>query len=303
MQKKIYSDTSLSFATFASASAWGMYWFPLRIIENVGISSAWSVVIINACPIIILLPLFLFSYRNLRRNPKSIFFSALMIGLAITMYGNALVETTVIRATLLFYLNPILGTIVGIVYLSEQLSKARVLSIFIALLGLLLLFSEGNETGHPLNIGDFYGLLSGLFWVLGAASLKQASSVPIIPLTTLIYISTTIFSIIFATLIYSDTPPETSLVITILPSTIFWSIIIFLPSFMIIFKVSQILFPGRVGLLMMSEVMVAVISASLLIPAETMLPLQWFGAFAIVGAGSIEVGFGFTRKIQAKEQT
>lgn len=297
MRTETYSDTSLSFATFLSASAWGMYWFPLRIIEGVGVSSAWSVVIINACPLVLLIPLFIIT-KNAKLHFKLILFSALMIGLAITLYANALVETTVVRATLLFYLNPIWGTLIGLVILSEKLTKARIISILVAMLGLICLLSEGENPTHPLNIGDFYGLLSGLFWVIGAASLNRGKNIEIIPLTTFIYIATTVFSFLFAVIIYKDDPPEVSLIVSILPSSIVWSVLVFLPSFMIIFKVSQVLFPGRVGLLMMSEVIVAIISASILIPTENMISLQWFGAFAIVGAGFIEVLFGYTKKNQ-----
>lgn len=297
MRTGTYSDTSLSFATFLSASAWGMYWFPLRIIEGVGVSSAWSVVIINACPLALLVPLFIIT-KNAKLHFKLILFSALMIGLAITLYANALVETTVVRATLLFYLNPIWGTLVGLVILSEKLTKARIISILVAMLGLLCLLSEGENPTHPLNIGDIYGLLSGLFWVIGAASLNRGKNIEIIPLTTFIYIATTVFSFLFAAIIYKDDPPAVSLIVSILPSSIVWSVLVFLPSFMIIFKVSQVLFPGRVGLLMMSEVIVAIISASILIPTENMISLQWLGAFAIVGAGFIEVLFGYTKKNQ-----
>ena len=293
---KTYSDTSLSFATFLSAAAWGMYWFPLRIIESVGISSAWSVVIINACPIIVLLPLFVLTYKNMQGNVKPVFLSALMIGLAFTFYANALVETTVVRATLLFYLNPVIGTIIGLIWLSEKLTKARIISILIAMLGLILLLSKADDTALPLNVGDFYGLISGLFWAVGATLLNRWPNVPIIPLTGLIYFVATILSLLFALTLYNDPIPEVSLIIAILPSSIFWSIIVLLPGFMIIFKVSQFLFPGRVGLLMMSEVIVAIISASILLPSETMLPWQWFGALAIVAAGLIEVVFGYTKE-------
>ena len=296
MQIKTYSDTSLSLITFLSASAWGMYWFPLRIIESTGISSAWSVVIINACPIIILLPLFLFTYKNLQQNIKPVLFSALMIGMAFTFYANALVETTIIKATLLFYLNPIIGTIIGLIWLSEKLTIARVISILIAMFGLLMLLSEGQDSAHPLSIGDFYGFLSGLFWAVGAASLNRWPNVPIVPLTGLIYLSTTILSVLFATIFYNDPFPEISLIISILPSSLFWSVIILLPGFMIIFKVSQFLFPGRVGILMMSEVIVAITSASVLVPSEKMIIWQWIGAFAIIVAGLIEVVFGYTKE-------
>jgi len=44
MFSKIYSDTTLSIALTLSAAAWGLYWFPLRLIESTGIEGAWSVV-------------------------------------------------------------------------------------------------------------------------------------------------------------------------------------------------------------------------------------------------------------------
>ena len=56
---------------------------------------------------------------------------------------------------------------------------------------------------------------------------------------------------------------------------------------------SQLLFPGRVGILAMSEVVVAIISAAILLPEERMLLIQWLGAVAIVLAGLIEVVFGY----------
>ena len=97
-------------------------------------------------------------------------------------------------------------------------------------------------------------------------------------------------------MLYSEPFPEAFRIISILPSSMLWSIIILLPSFMIIFKVSQVLFPGRVGVLMMSEVIVAIVSASILVPTEKMIFLQWVGATAIILAGLIEVLYGSTQK-------
>ncbi|MBQ65340.1 MAG: EamA family transporter, partial [Marinovum sp.] len=53
----------------------------------------------------------------------------------------------------------------------------------------------------------------------------------------------------------------------------------------------QILFPGRVGILMMSEVLVAIISASIFLPDEQMALLQWLGAAAIIASAFAEVSF------------
>ena len=51
---------------------------------------------------------------------------------------------------------------------------------------------------------------------------------------------------------------------------------------------------------MMSEVVVAVISASILIPEEKMFLIQWIGACAIIFAGLYEVIFS-ERKFLKKE--
>ena len=46
---------------------------------------------------------------------------------------------------------------------------------------------------------------------------------------------------------------------------------------------------------MMSEVVVAILSAAILVPEEKMLLIQWAGAVPIVLAGLIEVFFGYTK--------
>ena len=148
-----------------------------------------------------------------------------------------------------------------------------------------MLLSHGESSDYPLNTGDLYSFLSGIFWAIGAATLNRWAKIPILPLATFVFISTTVLSAIFAGVLYVDPTPALDLLTTAFPTAAFWSIVIMLPCFCIIFRVSQVLFPGRVGILAMSEVIVAVISASILVPEETMSLLQWMGAAAIVLAG------------------
>ena len=68
-----------------------------------------------------------------------------------------------------------------------------------------------------------------------------------------------------------------------------------MPSFMVVFKVSQTLFPGRVAILLMSEIIVAVVTASILLPEERMTLIQWLGALTIVTAGFIDILFSKSR--------
>ena len=294
MFSKTYSDNTLSLFLVISAAAWGLYWYPLRTIEATGFSGSWSVVFFNACPLIILLPLLLAKYQQLSRCFWPTMLAAVLIGLAFTFYANGLVETTVVRATMLYYLTPVWSTIIGVVWLSEPFTKARIIAIAVAFLGLyLLLAGGGTASDYPLNIGDVFSLLSGIFWAFGIAVLNRWANIPILPLATFIFLSTTALSALFAGVVYADALPELSMARAAFPTAAFWSIVILLPCFCIIFRISQCLFPGRVGILSMSEVVVAIISASILLPAENLLLIQWIGAAAIVSAALIEVVFGY----------
>ena len=298
MQLIFKSDKILSLIIVVSSCAWGLYWLPLRSIEQSGIVGSWSIVLVNACPLLILVPLIFFNLDKLKKYPKPIFFAGIMIGAAFTFYANGLVQTSVIRATLLFYLSPIWSTIIGIIWLNERLTIARVISIIVALIGLiLLLYDFRNQETVMLNFGDFSSILSGLFWALGASILKKWSKLPIIPLTAIVYFSTTSLSILLAIIVYKAPIPSLELIGKNFSTAFIWSVIVLLPSFCIIFRISQILFPGRVGILMMSEVAVAVISAKILLPEEQMVILQWIGALAILLAGVVEIIFGYSKKV------
>jgi drug/metabolite transporter (DMT)-like permease len=296
MFSKTYSDQTLSLILALCAAAWGLYWFPLRAIENVGIAGSWSVVFFNACPLLVLVPLVVFNLGKLRSVFWPTVLAALMIGMAFTLYSNGLVETTIVRATLLYYLTPIWSTLLGVIWLSEPLTKYRIIAIAVAFAGLILLLSNGDSSEHPLNIGDLYSFLSGIFWAIGVATLNRWSNIPILPLATFIFFSTTALSALFAGVLNADPLPDLTMIQAAFPTAALWSILVFLPCFCIIFRVSQILFPGRVGILAMSEVVVAIISAAILVPEERMLLIQWVGAVAIVLAGLIEVIFGYNKE-------
>ena len=294
MSTKLSSEKTLSLAIFNSAALWGLYWIPLRTIENMGIPGSWTVPFFNACPLLVLIPLFIFYFKIIQGNWMVTLLASIMIGFAFSFYAYGLLETTVIRATLLFYLSPIWSTLIGVVWLKEKFTKARVISIFIGLLGLFFLLSPNNLSNQSLNIGDLFSVLSGFCWGVGGSILKRNSNtVSIISLATLLYLSTTVISIIFATLFYADPLPNLASIKSAFPTAAFWSIFILSPGFIVIFKVSQILFPGRVGILMMSEVIVACISASIFLPEETMVIIQWFGVIGIVSAALVEVIFGY----------
>jgi len=297
-------DKTLGIFLALSAGVWGLYWLPLRSIEELGVTASWSVVLFNACPLVVLVPLLLFNYQQLKGLVGPTILAGLMIGIAFNLYANGLLETTVARATLLYYLTPIWSTLLGVVWLSEPLTKARIIAIGVALIGLFLLLSNVNSSNQALNIGDLYSFMSGIFWAIGVSVLNRWATIPILPLLACTFLATTLFSALTAGLLPANLVPDLQAVKMALPAAAFWAIFIFVPSFFIIFRISQLLFPGRVGILTMTEAIVAIVSAAILIPEESMLLLQWLGAGAIIMAGLIEVLFGYSKnKVDSMTQS
>ena len=297
-------DKTLSIFLALSAGVWGLYWLPLRSIEELGVTASWSVVLFNACPLVVLVPLLLFNYQQLKGLVGPTILAGLMIGIAFNLYANGLLETTVARATLLYYLTPIWSTLLGVVWLSEPLTKARIIAIGVTLIGLFLLLSNASSSNQALNIGDLYSFMSGIFWAIGVSVLNRWAAIPILPLLAFTFLATTLFSALTAGLLPANPVPDLQAVKMALPAAAFWAIFIFVPSFFIIFRISQLLFPGRVGILTMTEAIVAIVSAAILIPEESMLLLQWLGAGAIIMAGLIEVLFGYSKnKVDSMTQS
>ncbi len=285
------SDARLSLLLFAAAGFWGLYWVPLREIEARGVSDAWSVTWFTACPLLVFLPYILLNWRRFRPHIRPLLFISVATGLGLSFYSVGLVSSTVVRATVLFYLTPVWSTLIGSLWLSERLGFGRILAIVLGFGGLVLLLSNNDGASAPLNVGDVLALLSGLFWGLGAACIKKWPDTPVSGTTSFMFLFTTLASIGLGLLLFTDPFPPMSALADALPIAASASLLVLVPTAFVILWIARRLFPGRVGLLMMSEVLVAILSASLLLPEETMTPLQWVGVAGILGACLAEVVF------------
>jgi len=292
MQLNKFSDTSLSVILFFSASLWGLYWLPLRTIENAGVTGAWSIAYLNALPLIVLVPVLIYKHRLVRVNFGACVLASVALVLGFTFYATGLVTIPVVRATLLFYLTPIWSTILGVFWLSEPLGKGRIIAIVMGLTGLALLLTQADAASQPLQLGDVFALLSGVFWAFGAAMLKRYPETPILTITTYQFAATTGFSIFIAVFVFGNPTPEVAALGSVFAVTLGSSVLILLPAVYLIFRIAQILYPGRVGVLMMSEVLVTILSAWILLPEETMTLLQWVGAAVIISAALVEIASG-----------
>jgi drug/metabolite transporter (DMT)-like permease len=272
-----------SLALVLGASVWGLYWLPLREMNRLGIEGTWGVVFFNFWPLVVLLALLIWKRVDLWTKPGPALFIGVMTGVGMGIYSTAMVIAPVVRVTMEFYLTAVWSTIIGVVWLSEKLDLRRVATVAAGLLGLFLLIAGASDMAHSsLGLGDALALASGVLWAFGAAGMKRW------PLENLL--ATSFYQFLFAVLagavlaqpLFPGTAPAPAQLLDVFPMAFAGSAFFLLPSILAIFWACRVLFPGRAAILMMSEALVATISATLLLPEETMTLMQWIGGAIVL---------------------
>ncbi|MEP1442952.1 MAG: DMT family transporter [Hyphomicrobiales bacterium] len=287
MTRKAPSPLVASLAVALPAALWGAVWWPLRYLDQQGIPGEWSIGFVNLIAALALLPFLIYWFSQYRAHLGKALLIGIVTGTGITLYYLGIIHTSIIRATLFFYMTPIWATLIGIYWLKEPSTLRRWVAIAIGLIGLGLLLSGDHI--RAFNIGDFLAFLSGVLWAIGGAMLNRYKQVP--------YVASTFFQFLIAAIVIFPISiavgilamPTMDGFLAQTPMMVIAALIIFLPSILSIFWASQFLFPGRVGLLMMTEVLVAVISTSLLLEDEQLQLIHWVGAALIIIAGIVEI--------------
>lgn len=270
-----------------ASSLWGLIWVPMHYVESLGISELWVIVIFQLLPFIVLFP----SCR------KSLFFNRTdwgvylvaggAMGIGFVFYALGLIVASVTKTTVLFYLTPIWSTILGGIYLSEKTSKGRWIASIIGLAGCMLIM-QLNILDMRFAINDLLGLLSGISWSIGSVVIRKYPRASVMNITLFQY-GAGAFLAALAALVIGMPIPDMVAITSAFPIVFIASIFIFLPSVLIIFRVNQFVSPGLVGIVMLSEVVVAALSSALFL-GEYLDFMQWVGFIAIIVTGAY-IGF------------
>jgi drug/metabolite transporter (DMT)-like permease len=280
-----------SVGAFLGSGIWGAFWIPLRYIHGLGLSGPWTLFFLGAIATVVLCPLLVLRWRIWRPQLKLILFAGLLTSIPFVCYNLALIYTTVLKATFLFYLTPVWSSILAYVVLREAIHGKRLLAIGLGLIGLLvILISEDSWLPIPQNFGDWVALASGIGWAGAAVLLRKEGQLAPIDTTLTSNLCSAIVILPLAVFFF---PVSFELMASLEwsklgPALAFMSLALAAPSFYVIIWAAQRISPGRIGILMMSEVIVAVITAGWLLD-EPFGPKEWIGGGLIVIAGMIEV--------------
>ena len=280
-----------------ASAAWGLFWIPLRALEQRGLDPAWATLSQFLVPLVILVPFA--AWRGLRKQPTGIhqFSTGLLIGAAVALYLESLLLTDVARALILFYAMPAWGTILEVGLMKRPLTRWRLFSLLLSLAGMMIILGVGGPLEFSMNIGDLMALLAGILFAIGAMKVRESPQISVFEQLFAFFLYGALVSLALALLPLAalGQPPSLAEIISLAPLLVLLAAGFLIPVMWGIYWGSGQVDPGRLGILLQIEAVVGITSAALF-AGEPFGVRQTVGAILVVGAGLVEI-FGNRRAI------
>jgi drug/metabolite transporter (DMT)-like permease len=283
--KSLKPETSFTSAALVVAVAsvfWGLWWWPLRWVEGGGLGPLSTNFWLYAAAALACAPLVWRRRRAVAAAGASLPAAALLFGAAILSWNLALLEGEVVRVTLLFYLAPVWGTVLGWWVLGEPIGPRRLIALPLGLIGAAVLLG-GDGFPMPHGAGDWLGLGSGFLFAVSATVARRAR-VDGVAYTGLAFVASAVMALGLALGFEGGiAAPSFAMGGLIAAVSLIWLV----PTTFGLLWGSSKIDPGRLGLLMLLEVLAAAVSASFLTD-EVFGLREGIGCALILGAGLLE---------------
>jgi len=269
---------------FISSIGWGLTWLPIKYLNAQGIEGPLLVLIAFAVAVLCLLPIFIRQRHQWLPQLNLMLLIALFGGFANLAFQVSIYYGEVIRVMILFYLLPVWSVVGGVVFLKEPIDTKRIFTVIAALLGAFLILGGFALFKQPPGWIDLLAIGSGFAFAMNNLLFRATQTVPLTSKVTAMFAGCAI--LIGGFFLFGTTSVSTytagSLWLTILYG-IGWLTII---TFGTQWGVTRIQ-AGRASIIIVMELVVAVISAAIILQQELSL-IEIMGGLLVVSAALIE---------------
>ena len=247
---------------------WGTWWIPLRKLDEIGSGTVWLLIAGVALPALLFLPRLGQSLRAIARGGWPVVICAITISAAGSLYAEGAIRGNVARVILLFYLTPVWSTLLARIMLGEPITRARLVSIVLGLLGMWIILGGDTSTliPRPKDVAEWMGLIAGVSWAFAMVYIQRTSDTSMLDLALPVFVC---FALTFV--IVTLVPGGRSWALPSVeswPIALLWVVLIALfwhiPAMLLTLFGAVEVEPGRVAILLMMEVVIGVGSAALL---------------------------------------
>jgi drug/metabolite transporter (DMT)-like permease len=270
------------FSLLLSAALWGVIWYPLRLLEAAGLSGLWTTLASYGAALLLGSLAVIARRGELRHQPLALLILAVSAGWCNVAFILAVLEGTVVRVLLLFYLSPIWAVLLAWLFLGERLSRQATGVFALAIIGaLVMLWDPVIGLPWPSAPGDWLAVSSGFAFALSNVMTRQLQQVSVQIKT---FASWTGVMVIATTmLLFSGAIalPEVTLSVWLAAAALGWFGIVIM-TLAVQYGVTHMPV-HRSAVILLFELIAGALSASLL-TNEVVRPLEWLGGVLIIAA-------------------
>ena len=168
------------FSLLLAATMWGVIWYPLRLLDAAGLSGLWTTLISYSAAFVLgLLPM-LVRLEEWRRRPAALLVLVAAAGWCNVAFVLAVLEGTIVRVLLLFYLSPIWAVLLARVILGERLSNhARGIFALAVVGALIMLWDPEIGLPWPGAPGDWWAVSAGFGFALANVMTRRLQDISV----------------------------------------------------------------------------------------------------------------------------
>ena len=275
--------------TLATGIIWGLYWLPVRALADRGFAGAWGTLVITLGALIVLAPGAYARRFDIARSPKFALFSIALGGAAFALYSIGFLYGRVALIILLWCLTPVWSTLIARFIMGWPTPALRILAMIVGIVGLALMLGAGGGLPLPRNVGEWMSLLGGLLWSIATTGMRAKSTLQPGPSAFVFALGAAAACAGLVPILHpTPTVQETQgllapLALALVSGALWWGL-----SLAALMWATQRIDPARVGILMMTEVVVGAASAAAL-AHETLSTLEMAGGALVLAAGVLEL--------------
>jgi drug/metabolite transporter (DMT)-like permease len=263
---------------------WGLTWWPLKAFNAAGIAGV-PLILFTYGTVGLLLSFLLWRDRKVWTGKfRLLWLIGLLGGYANLAFAMAMIYGDVVRAMMLFYLAPVWGVLGGRLFLGELIDKRRWLGMVFAIIGAWLILG-GNAlfTNAPTWI-DLLALTAGMAFALSNITFRATPTFPTASKVAAVFVGCGLFALLLMPLQTGSVPQLTPLLLVGLAAfSLLWLLGASVASAWSVTRLEA----GRASILLITELLVAVISATI-IGGETLSTAELAGGSFIVLSAVLE---------------
>jgi len=162
-----------------TASLWGLVWYPLRLLEAQGLSGLWLTLASYGAALALGLVWLWRSRSDWRIKPFVLGMMTLAVGWCNVAFVLAVLDGTVLRVLLLFYLSPLWALLLGWVLLNEHPGSSGLLVFVLALAGAVtMLWDPEMGLPWPRDRADWLAVSSGFAFSFANVMVRKSQHLP-----------------------------------------------------------------------------------------------------------------------------